>query len=155
MKNYIRQLIDDIRLAGWNIRPPHEIWQESEADPLDEGELEDISYVEEYIYGKKEKISDITGIDSMLLPPPDKLSKEDRALLSTELEKLLQVFHFHLDFPENYPAHLRYPFILGIWDDEYVPLSFGTSHIEFCDYDEQNCPFPGYCNTCREYKDDL
>jgi len=31
-----------------------------------------------------------------------------------------------------------------------VPLSFGDNHIEFCDMNEDECPFPGYCNTCRD-----
>jgi len=150
MEQYIEQLIDDIHKATWNIRPPHEIWALSEADPNDEVELEDMSFVEKNLYGKKKRISKITGIDSELLPPASKLTTEQQARLATELEKMLQLFHFTLGFPENYPADLRYPFILKIWEEKHVPLSFGDDHIEFCDMKEEECPFPGYCNTCKE-----
>ena len=46
--------------------------------------------------------------------------------------------------------HLRYPFLYGLWDEEHVPLSFGENHIEFCSYEPENCPFPGYCSICNE-----
>ena len=150
MERYIEQLIDDIHKATWNIRPPHEIWPLSKADPDNELELEDMAFAEKNLYGKEKRISKITGIDFELLPPTSKLTSQQQARLAIELEKLLQIFHFTLDFPENYPADLRYPFILKIWNEKHVPLSFGDSHIEFCDMNEDECPFPGYCTTCIE-----
>lgn len=150
MEKYIEQLIDDIRKATWNIRPPHEIWEQSGADPSKELELEDISYVEEFVYGKKERISKITGIDAKLLPPVKKLTSAQQARLAIELENLLNYFHFVLEFPENYPADLRYPFIRKIWKKKYVPMSFGDTHIELCSFNEEKCPFPGHCTTCKE-----
>jgi len=148
MHRYIEQLISDIRQATWKIRPPHEIWDG--VDPDDEVENEDLSYVEETIYGQKEKISAITGIRKELLPPPDLLNIEQAELIATELEKMLNVFNFFPDFPEDFPAHLRYPFLINIWENEYVPLSFGELHIELCSYDANECPFPGYCKICNE-----
>ncbi len=150
MQRYIEQLIEDLHQATWGLKPPHELWNESEADPDDELELEDMSYVEKYLYGDEQPISEITGINQEQLPSDEKLTQDERILLADELEKLLRYFHFYLDFPVNYPAHLRYPFIRKFWDEKHVPLSFGENHIEFCDYDEENCPFPGYCNTCKE-----
>jgi hypothetical protein len=67
----------------------------------------------------------------------------------------LNFFNFYPDFPENYPVHCRYPFIWDLWDEERVPLSFGESHIEFCDYNLEECPFPGYCNTCKEIAEQM
>lgn len=148
MQRYIQQLLEDIHQATWNIKPPHDLWEY--ADPDDEVELEDMSYVEKYLYGDEEGISTITGIDSAMLPPAQKLTVEQQVLLATELENLLQLFHFYLDFPQNYPRHLRYPFIRNFWNEKHVALSFGENHIEFCDYEEDNCPFPGYCTTCKE-----
>ena len=149
MKQYIDQLINDIHRAMQQVNPPDKIWEESEADPTNEVELEDISYIEQ-LNGEAKKIADITGIASNLLPPAEKLTKKQRAMLSRELEKLLLHFNFIPDFPENYPDHLRYPFILDLWNEEHVPLSFGENHIEFCDLEEENCPFPGYCDVCKE-----
>lgn len=155
MQRYLEQLIDDIHKATWGMKPPHEIWKESEADPDDELELEDMAYVEKYVYGDKLPISTITGISQEQLPSLEKLKQEQQELLATELEKLLQYFHFYLDFPENYPEYLKYPFIRNFWSDEQVSLSFGENHIEFCDYDELNCPFPGYCTTCKEVAEEM
>ncbi len=153
MQNYINQLIEDIRSASWNTRPPHEIWED--ADPEYEVELEDMSYVEKYVYGEKKSVSEITGIDATELPPPEQLTEEQRAVLADELEKLLVNYSFVLDFPEAFPAHFRYPFIRDFWSESHVALSFGTNHIEFCDFDEDNCPFPDYCNTCKEIAEQM
>ncbi len=155
MERYIQQLIDDIHKATWNLNPPHKLWEESNANPDDELELEDMSYIEQYVEGEEQPISQITGIDQEQLPPEERLTTEQQALLATELETLLQNFHFVLDFPETFPAYRRYPFIRDFWNEEHVPLSFGESHIEFCEYDVENCPFPDFCATCREFADQM
>lgn len=152
MENYIRQLIEEIRSATWIIRPPHEIWEDMDTE--DEIVLEDLSFVEQFTYGTPEKISEVTTIESSKLPPPDKLTEDQKGRLSRELEMLLKHFSFILDFPEGYPDHLKYPFIRDFWDEEHVPLSFGENHIEFCDYEKENCPFPGYCTVCQEFEEE-
>jgi hypothetical protein len=148
MQRYIEQLIEDIQKATWKIKPPHDLWDHADLDS--ELELEDMSYVEKYIYGDSEPISDITGIDVSQLPPPEKLTVEQQALLAGKLEDLLKYFNFCLEFPQGLPDHLKYTFIKKFWAEEQVAVSCGTSHIEFCDYNEGNCPFRGYCNTCKE-----
>jgi len=153
MERYIEQLLNDIKAATWNIQPPNEIWDS--VDMNNEAEIEDISYVEEYIYGEEQPVSEITTIDQEKLPPDHKLTDNQKAILAEALEKLLNHFNFHLDFPENYPNHLRYSFIYDIWGNSYVPLSFGQSHIEFCDYEQENCPFSGYCSTCADIQREI
>lgn len=150
MQQYIEQLISDLRKATCKLSAPHEIWLESEADPDNEADLEDMSYVEKYVYGEEIPVSQIIGIDPAHLPPPEMLTDDQKALLSAELEKMLEVFHFILDFPAGYPMFSRYSFIRNFWNEKHVPLSFGESHIEFCDYDQNRCPFPGYCTVCDE-----
>jgi hypothetical protein len=154
MQNYIRQLISDMHNARTKVEPPLiDLWQS--ADLSDEGEIEDLAFVEEYMYGIPKQISDITGIGSELLPVPDMLQPDEAALLAVELELLLNHFNFYPDFPVNYPVNLRYPLLRKIWDDEHVTLSFGESHIEFCSYESENCPFLGYCNTCEEIEKEI
>jgi hypothetical protein len=150
MQHYLDHLIDDLRRATLTLRPPNDIWSESEADPDNELELEDMSYIEKYVYGEEIPVAQITGIDAACLPPPEMLTEEQKALLSGELEKMLEVFHFIMDFPRNYPMHSRYSFIRNFWNEKHVLMSFGESHIEFCDYDLNECPFPGYCDICDE-----
>jgi len=155
MKRYIEQLIDDMHEQMQIVNPPSEIWTEAEADPANEADLEDISYVEQYIYCEKKRIVEITGIDNVMFPPSEKLTKKQKSMLVQEMEKLLKHFNFYLDFPQSYPNHLRYPFILNFWNEAHVPLSFGENHIEFCSYEEEKCPFPGYCEICREDADQM
>ncbi len=152
MESYIEQLIGDLHETTRKLKLPYEILEESEAGSNDEPEPEDMSYVEEYIEGEELPISQITGIDQEYLPPAEKLNTDQQALLAGELEKLLEYFHFVMDFPPNYPAHLRYSFIRNFWSQEHVALSIGESHIEFCEYEKENCPFPGYCTTCEEFE---
>jgi len=91
MERYIEHLIEDIHRATWNIRPPHEIWPLSKADPDNELELEDMVFAEKNLYGKKKQISEITGIDSELLPDSNKLTSQQQARLAIELEKLISI----------------------------------------------------------------
>lgn len=58
-----------------------------------------MAYVEQYIFGETKKITEITGIDKILLPPAEKLRIKRQSLLAQEMEKLLQHFNFYLDFP--------------------------------------------------------
>ena len=148
MQRYIKQLIEDIQKATPDIDPAIEFKDNSVHD--DETFFKHIENVEKFLYDEGEYISTITGIDFNLLPPPEKLTTAQKEILATELEKLLEYFHFELDFPVNYPVPLRYPFIKKFWEEKHAALSFGTSHIEFCSYEEENCPFPGYCKTCEE-----
>ncbi|WP_372776548.1 hypothetical protein [Mangrovibacterium sp.] len=155
MNRYLEQLIDDIRQASWRIQPPHELWLESNVDTDDEDEVEDMAYAEQFLYGEKKPISEITGIEREKLPSPELLRPEHQAVLAQELEKLLELFHFYLDFPEGFPLDMRYSFIRDLWSESHVPLSFGENQIEFCQYEEEDCPFPGYCTVCKEFEIEL
>ncbi|MFO7868807.1 MAG: hypothetical protein R6U95_05860 [Bacteroidales bacterium] len=151
MQHYIEHLIDDIRNATWNLKPTHEVWKDLPQKPDNEVEL-NILNIEKYVHGEEESIEKITGIEHVQLPPPKKLNQEQQTLLATELENLLQYYHFCLDFPEMYPTHLRYPFIYKLWAESHVAVSVGYVHIEFCDYDDAHCPFPGYCTNCEDFR---
>lgn len=150
MKLYIKQLLADIQQACLKVAPPHPVWEQSEADPDNELELEDISFVEQYVYGTAIPVEKITDIAFAALPPPEKLRESQSQTLAKALIQLLDHHHFQLEFPEKYPMKLRYAFIRDFWATKQVPLSYGTNHIEFCDYEKENCPFPGYCNGCDE-----
>ncbi|HAH22578.1 MAG TPA: hypothetical protein DCL77_02230 [Prolixibacteraceae bacterium] len=146
MERYLEQLMDDLQQAIVNLKSS----QGGGTDFDHDQESLDFSQVEKYEYGEVTPISEITGIQQEQLPPVEKLNEDQQALLAAALEDLLQHFHFELDFPRDYPLHLRYAFIRQLWSEEQVAVTFGNIHIEFCDYDEENCPFPGYCNSCQE-----
>lgn len=104
--------------------------------------------------GEKVPIGTLTGIISEQLPPAERFTAEQRAELSPLLEQLLRLHHFELDFPSNVPNEMRYAFIRKFWSESHFPMRIGMSHIEFCDYDDEHCPFPGYCPACEEVRAD-
>lgn len=148
MNLYIEQLLEDIRLAT-EIAPKQENSEEAFSN-----EDEPESYFEDvgrYISGADEKkLSDILGIPLEVLPNPGKLTERQIGLITDELIKLLNAWNFYPDFPDGLPDHLKYKALLGIWENDFTQLSSGETHIEFCSYDQENCPFPGYCSVCNE-----
>lgn len=149
---YLDQLIKDIREAA---KDAPEDKTQDEALSEEESFRKHIESVEEYIYGDPVKISTVTGIEKKSLPRPGQLNDKQKAKLAAELESLLNHYHFFPDFPQNYPDHLKYKFLRDTWDDKHQYITSGESHIEFCEYDPDNCPFPGYCNTCEEIEKDF
>jgi len=143
MERYFEQLMDDLQQVIWNLEPINE-----EQDQLD-------FLVEKFGRNETTPVSKITGIEPEQLPSGEKLSQKQQALLANKLEELLHSCHFQLNFPINYPSHLRYAFIRQLWNEEQVADLWGIVHIEFCDYDEDQCPFPGYCHTCQEVLKDM
>lgn len=149
MERYIQQLIEDLRLLISKMKTPEETEIKSVHD--DESFRKHIEDVENYLHGEQIPVSTITGILKEQLPPPEKLNKQQKKKLATEMEIFLRYLHFELDFPRKYPVHLRYSFIRNFWDEKHAPMSYGTTHIEFCDYNKENCPFTGYCKTCEDW----
>ena len=84
MRLYLRQLIDCIREARTEVTPPNlELWDS--VDVNNEAEVEDISYVEEFIYGTPEPIFVITGILTDLLPLAGTLTNEEINKIQEEI----------------------------------------------------------------------
>jgi hypothetical protein len=152
MKRYIEQLIEDIRRAGQNA--PHLLEPKRKLTPEEEFER-DMEEVERYVRGEQEKLSDILGIPLSVLPSPDKLTKSQLDILVNELNNLLNAYNFYPDFPENLPDELKYKALLGIWESDQTYMQSGMMHIEFCDYDQENCPFPGYCQSCDGFSSNV
>ncbi len=105
------------------------------------------------LFGNPKKIEEITGMPKDALPPDEQLNNKEKAALSKALEQLLQTFHFEAEFPVKVPWEVRYKHLRSIWNSQQVYLGMGENHIEFCDYDESNCPFPKYCNMCDDAKE--
>lgn len=143
MKRYVDQLIEDLHQITSNL----ELLSFEEADAEDKM---DFSQVDKFERNEVTPVSQITGIQQAQLPPVEMLNEEQQALLATELEEMLYWFHFKLEFPHDYPNYLRYPFIRKLWGEEQVSVTDGTIHIDFCDYQEENCPFPCYCSICSD-----
>jgi hypothetical protein len=147
MKRYLEQLISDMRASARNV--PDEDLRVFFGNTFDDEEL---PFSEKFIYGPRRKISDIVGIPSISFPPEHLLTENQLEILAIEMEYLLKAFYFYPEFPNGIPGRLRYRQLLRVWDDEHVFLANGEIPLEFCDYNESNCPFPGYCDICSNIK---
>jgi hypothetical protein len=105
------------------------------------------------LFGNPKKLEEITGMPKDALPPEEQLNNKEKAQLSKSLEKLLETFHFIADFPEKVPSEERYKHLRSVWNSQQVYLGMGENHIEFCEYDNNTCPFPKYCDLCNEIKE--
>ncbi len=150
MQRYHHQLKEDLsRLIAYKAKKEEYVPEDLDSfESFAECSLE----LHKYVNGKGEKrpIGEITGIIPEQLPPAERFTAAQRAELSPLLEELLHHHHFELDFPEDVPHEMRYSFIRQFWSESHFPMRVGYTHIEFCDYDEAHCPFPGYCFGCAD-----
>ncbi|MCF8366399.1 MAG: hypothetical protein K9H16_11495 [Bacteroidales bacterium] len=147
MKRYIEQLIEDLKVA--TLEAPDDPFDDLDLDDDEALEME-LEEVERFENGPLEKLSDIVGIAKINLPEPGRLTENEMGKIVPELVNLLQAYNFFPEYPPAVPPGMIYRAIYNIWEDEFVRMSFGSVHIDFCDYEEENCPFPGYCNLCKE-----
>lgn len=149
MDRYIKQIIEDIEEAKKMVPLPSDIYDGLDED-TDKGEIEDLSYIEQYLNGPEKKIEDITGIKKELLPPPEKLTEGQIEALTKALISLWKAFYLVPDFPEGVPDRIKYPLLRDYCEHETKHTTMGEVHVEFCDCDPENCPFEGYCSICKE-----
>lgn len=118
---------------------------------------DNLPFSEAFQHGPRRKLSEIVGIPSIVFPPENRLTDTQMEILAGEMERLLKAYYFYPEFPNGVPGRIRYRNLVKIWDDEHVFLINGETYLEFCDYDESHCPFPGYCKICSQiekYKDE-
>jgi hypothetical protein len=152
MDRYIQQLIEDFHQATLKIIPPSEIW--NDVDITSEIDVEDIAYLEEEFYGTEQPLSEIVGIPREQLPPLYQLTDQQITLLVEEMIKLLHYFNFNPVIPDGVDDKTIYQLLCDTWDCERVYVSFGEVDIEYCDHDEEFCPFSGCCTICSDYEEE-
>ena len=145
MKKYITQLIEDMHKAAENlpVKPYLEIYEDEEC----------LRGCMEYESTEPKPMQEWFGIDKANFPPAEKLSKDELKLMVKEIIQLWNAYNFDAVLPEGVPDELAYKALVNNFDQPVVWVSEGTCGIEFCEYDEDNCPFPGYCNLCKEFSE--
>jgi hypothetical protein len=143
MQHYLAQLITDMRQAAENLppKPYYEIPPEAEG----------IEYVIEWENATEKPMHEWIGIPKENFPPLEKLSDDELALMVNEIRNLWAAYNFHADLPENLPAKIAYKLLVDYFDKPVAWISEGTLHIEFCDYEPENCPFPEEFCMCKEF----
>ncbi|MBU0764183.1 MAG: hypothetical protein KJ607_05045 [Bacteroidetes bacterium] len=158
MDNYLNQLIAQLHEAAANAPAIKEAGNASDPDDGDDDIDNDIQadfhYIDQVLYGEERPLSEILGIQSEYLPDDSKLTDEQVSLVAKEAEALWKAYHYIPVFPEGLPYRLRYRVMRESWDSPQVFFEYGSLEIEFCDYEQERCPFPGYCDICEELMND-
>lgn len=149
MKPYIEELINDLQEAAEQANKSVQNKKKTDNDSL----LKELCQPKEYHFGNPHKIEEIVGIPRAAFPPPRLLTDEEKAGLSKAMERLLNAWGFHVDFPPRVPMHLRYWQLRKIWDSEQVYTGMGMNYIDVCEFNESSCPYPDYCTMCDLIKE--
>ena len=148
MNRYIHQLIEDLNKASLNVPDMTVVYDN--VDYNDEEEAADLALFEKYLYGEEEPLSEILGIEKILLPPMERLSVKQMGTLYPHIEDLLGAYNFKPGFPDGVPVEMKYFFVREIWDDYFVYVSAGITTIDFCEQDCDFCPFGSELCRCKE-----
>lgn len=153
MEKYIEQLLEDLGEAADQGPGPGTSW-----NAIGEGDFDEedpIADVEQFLYGPEQKLSEIVGIEKIQFPPKEKLSEKQMSKLFNAMVDLLNVFHFVPDFPDGVPVSIKYQLLRENWDSKQVYVGGGgETHIEFCDYEPDECPFPRECCDCLRWHEE-
>lgn len=139
-----------MREAARNVPEPGQPWDS--VDMNNPAEIEDIAHVERFVYGSQKKLSEIVGIDKVQFPPVERIPDAKLEVLYNEMTDLLAAYHFVPDFPEGLPIYLKYRILHDHWDSEQTYVGAGETHLEFCNYYPQECPFPQEYCTCLKFE---
>lgn len=152
MERYLDQLIADLRKRALEVPPAREFWLG--VDMADKYGVEDLAYVEQYLHGTPQPLSEILEIEQAQLPPVHRLTDQQVARLYPEVEKLLNAFHFFPDYPEGLAVLEKYRTLRSAWNMDVVLVGGGENHIEFCE-EAEGCPFPPEFCLCKEAEEQM
>lgn len=149
IQRYIEQVIEDIdHLLEKD--PPYK----NTNPPLDF--LEEMELFEDSILNNRGMpVVKYSSISKNQLPPAESLSLKQLRDLKEKILDLLQHCNLILEYPEQLPDDSVYHVIRENWETFILPESDFYIHHEFCDYDFEACPFPGFCNHCEELNNDI
>lgn len=141
MQRYLDQLIADMKHEAKNLpqKPCYDIPPEAEG----------IEYVIEWENAIAKPMHEWTGIAKDRFPPSEKLTDQQLVAMVDEILKLWEAYNFYADLPANLPARIAYKVLVDSFDKPVSWISEGRTHIEFCDYEPDNCPFPDVFCMCK------
>lgn len=148
MQKYIEQFGEDID----NLLKSEPPYNGSDDFEFDEETM--IKFEESFFGDEGIPVGEFTKISKEHLPPPRFLTDKQTSFLSERLIKLLQYYSFFPDFPEGLPDSIKYKTLREHWNKFKAPSIPFQLHYEFCEYDENKCPFQGFCSYCDEEKQD-
>lgn len=146
---YLTQLLDDLR-GRHGIFPEKPNIRAFAPDPDFPEEMEGSMI---YLYGPQYAMSDLFEISTEAFPPAEMLSPEQAETLVQAILELWASVNLFADLPDGLPLSLAYPQLVRLWGSEPVSVvREGMVHLEFCEYETENCPWPeAYCR-CKHFE---
>ena len=148
MEKYINQLVEDIREAHKKAPVQKSIYGKSDDELL--SELEEVDRIIEEEPDKP--MHNIFGIDPIMFPPVERLSRNQAARLANEILDLWNKFNIDAVYPENFPKYKLYPLLVRKFSEPFLYFPMGMTGVEFCDYDAANCPFGDKYCMCKHFE---
>ncbi len=143
MQLYVEQLIEDMQAVAKNL-PPKPYYEGDESTI-------GIEYVLEWENNPYQKMSVIFRLEKYQFPPADKLTDAQLAQLNTAILEMWEAYHFQADYPETLPDRRLYELLRDRLDKEAQYISEGCTHIEFCSYEPEGCPFGEEHCWCKDH----
>ena len=155
MQKYVNQLIGDIK-KSINLAPERlGTFDKFIPDYLNEEDQELFADVEQFMHGSRSTMGFYFGINQMYFPPIEKLNQEQIKELTIYFVQLWIAYNYIPVFPDNLPDKIKYKYLRKYLSYETTYALTGRIHIEFCEYDTENCPFEGYCTICEEIEEEI
>jgi len=116
--------------------------------------MEHLRDVYEWEHAVEKPMHEWFGISADIFPNEQKLTDKQVKLLVEELINLWEAFNFLPELPGELPVRMKYKFMTGYLDKPVRWVSEGLTHIEFCHYDPDECPFPEEFCMCKNLVDE-
>jgi hypothetical protein len=153
MKNYIEQLLSDMKKAEQNL-PPRPNYKVLYPDhPAHDYGLEHIVAWE---CTPEQPFQELYEIAPEAFPPVDKLTDEQVKSVVDAIISLWAAYGTGVDIPEKATPRLCYKVFTKAWREEkvqYFPPDSGFCSWNFCSSDEETCPWESAC-SCFENKEE-
>lgn len=148
MQQYVDYLLEDLATIAKNPpAPPHYDVPE---------ELEGIEYVLEWENNPYQTMLSLFNLEPEVFPPADRLSVQQLEQLNVGILELWAAHNFYADFPEDVPSKRLYEVLVDYMQNaECQYISEGSSHVEFCQYEPDNCPWGNELCSCKDWVNEI
>jgi len=149
MHPYLPHLLSDIEAARRT-----EIPEEPERKISFEEEMEEI---EKWLEGEEpdHTFGYYCGLEADNFPPPEQLTKKDMKEVCKAFGHMMFTWNLHISLPKNFPAALRYSFLIKTLNEKTTIVNSGFTGFDYCTGYAPDCVFKEYCMCLKYYKDDV
>ncbi|MDD4142169.1 MAG: hypothetical protein PHR20_05190 [Bacteroidales bacterium] len=148
MKEEIKQLIDDLRIT----------YRSAATRERCEEAINGGTPLESIFLNKSKSVAELMGLDIDLFPNEESLSVEEKHLITKELIRLMEYYHFEPMIPRRFPFNKLYPLLIKAIKDKYnfwITVDGKTADVCLCHNTPKECPFgQKYCE-CKYVEEDV